>query len=154
MSRNLLKFRTCKLRNYSIFRSLVTFHFHTYYFIFWQKNHQCFLFKGLLTHDNTDIAVGILDLIQVFLCRLPFWQRHIVLAVSQKTCHHLKIVFDGSYVLKHSIELKSINPKNSVCLSLSLYIYIYICHNFQVNIFPAGFVQSFLKNSYLPEFWC
>ena len=28
-----------------------------------------------------------------FLCRLPFWQRHIVLPVSQKTCHHQKFVF-------------------------------------------------------------
>ena len=29
----------------------------------------------------------------IFLCRLPFWQRHIVLPVSQKTCHHRKFVF-------------------------------------------------------------
>ena len=79
-----------------------------------------------------------------FLCRLPFWQRHIVLPVSQKTCHQ-KFVFKGSFVLKYFIELKSVNPKNSVCLSLS----IYICHNFDVQIFgtsfSACFVPSFLK---------
>ena len=32
-------------------------------------------------------------LLTKFLCRLPFWHRHIVLPVSQKTCHHQKFVF-------------------------------------------------------------
>ena len=35
----------------------------------------------------------------MLLCRLPFWQRHIVFVVSRKTWYRLKYVFYGSYVL-------------------------------------------------------
>ena len=81
-----------------------------------------------------------------FLCRLPFWQRHIVLPVSQKTCHHQKCVFQGSYVLKYFIELKSVNPKNSVFLSLSLSIYISVIiftFKFSLQAFVHVYVQVF-----------
>ena len=55
-----------------------------------------------------------------FLCRLPFWQRHIVFVVSRKTWQHLKYVFYGSNVLLYFIELKSVDLTFSVCRSLSL----------------------------------
>ena len=97
-----------------------------------------------LSRNNTLIRKKI-----TFSCRLPFWQRHIVLPVSQKTCHQ-KFVFKGSFVLKYFIELKSVNPKNSVFLSLSLSIYIYICHNFHINILPASFLTS--HTSFVPSF--
>ena len=55
-----------------------------------------------------------------FLCRLPFWQRHIVFVVFWKNWHALKNDFYVSYVLKYFIELKSVDPKFSVYMSLSL----------------------------------
>ena len=80
-------------------------------------------------HDKSSacFVLGLLCLLFVFirfLCRLPFWQRHIVFTVSSKNWHVLKRVFYGFQGLIYFIELKSINPKNSVCVSLSLSLYI------------------------------
>ena len=54
----------------------------------------------------------------IFLCQLPFWQRHIIFLVSSKTWNALKYVFHAFLYLKYFIELKFINLKNSVCFSL------------------------------------
>ena len=81
-----------------------------------------------------------------FLCRLPFWQRHIVFTVSSKNWHVLKSVFYGFLGLIYFIELKSINPKNSLCVSLSLSIYL-----FQVKV--KVFCPSFLKCHIFLSFW-
>ena len=65
--------------------------------------------------------------------------RGILFYHSWRIWHALNYIFLGSYVLKYFIELKSVNPKNSVFLSL------YICHNFHLQIFPTSFVIVYLQ---------
>ena len=95
----------------------------------------------------------------VFLYRLPFWQGHIVFTMSSKTWSALKKFFQWFLCFQYFIELKSINLKNSVYISLSLYIYIYICHRPHLTKICKSFLSQFLKflsqflkNSYLPWF--
>ena len=86
-----------------------------------------------------------------FLCRLPFWQRHIVLPVSQKTCHHQKFVFQGSYVSKYFIELKSVDPKFSVYIFLSLFLSLSPSLSLYISVigltfkFRSQFLKKFIS---------
>ena len=61
------------------------------------------------------------------LCRLPFWQRHLIFAVSSKSWHALKELFFGFLTFIYFIELKFIVVENSVCHSLSFSLSLSIC---------------------------
>ena len=64
-------------------------------FVFQELFEQSFLTSGIKFKKVPPILIlqmPRLDPSQ-FLCRLPFLQRHIVLPVSQKTCHHQKFIF-------------------------------------------------------------
>ena len=58
----------------------------------------------VLLDDDRTLLFNMMDefdrLLEInfqFLCRLPFWQRHIVFVMSSKTQHSLKYVSCGSY---------------------------------------------------------
>ena len=76
-----------------------------------------------------------------FLCRLPFWQRHLIFPMSSKSWHLLKSLFWCFLISIYFIELKFINVENSlyIYLSLSLSLFLYM----SVNIPRLNFLSKF-----------
>ena len=78
-----------------------------------------------------------------FLCRLPFWQRHLIFPVSSKSWHALEELFLGFFTFIYFIELKFIVVENSVCHSLPLYVSYHSKVKLFVKVFYDLLTQFF-----------
>ena len=102
-------------------------------------------------HKNWDKIVTLpikfwANLIQ-FLCRLPFWQRHLIFPMSSKSWHLLKSLFWCFLISIYFIELKFINVENSVYIYLSLFLSLYVSYHSKVKLFVKVFYWFLIDHS-------